>query len=209
MDALVVTKLQQIKYNYPPLPGTVVPNRTSIRVYSYDDERTKGMAKYPCFAVDRVEVVLRPEDKRPNHEIFVASTETQDVEIPAWLGGGTAEVPVSYERRPFPTPVDLIYEIHAVATNKIDYDLLNELIFQVFPPGYQCQVTGASYKQFALFSLVDMLNLEDLDKPEFRRVFIYRVSGLWLARLEHYTNVPIMSPDITYTAQYVESLVDG
>lgn len=188
-----------VKFNYPPLPGKTTPNTQPMRVYDYADERSKGATRYPCYAIDRIEIIQRYEDKRPDHEIFVASEDTQEVDLPPVydLDGNALEVesgPVSYERRPFPTPVDLIYEIHAVAVEKVHYNYLIEMCFQALSPGLQLEVQGAFYKQFALFTFLDSINMDDLEKPEYRRVFLYRVSGLWLERVEFYTVPTILTP---------------
>jgi hypothetical protein len=200
VDNLLKSRLQLVKFNYPPAPGTNVPNTQPMKVFSYDDERTKGSTKYPCYAIDRIEIIQRFEDVRPNHDIFVASALTQELDLPPVYDseGNALEAPigpVSYERRPFPTPVDLVYEVHAVASVKLHYDYLIEMLFQALPPGFQIEVTGAFYKQYALFSFLDSLNMDDLEKPEFRRVFLYRVSGLWLERVEHYTVPTITTVD--------------
>lgn len=204
VDNLIVSRLQLIKFNYPPLPGKTEPNRQPIQVFAYQDERLKGTAKYPCYAIDRIELIQRLEDKRPDHEIFEPSTELfepeDDFSFPVVYDsdGNALDAPTGpayFTRRPFPTPIDLVYEIHAVASVKLHYDFLQEMLFQAFPPGFQTEVKGAYYKQYALFSFVDSVNFDDLEKPEFRRVFLYRVSGLWLERVENYEDKPIISVD--------------
>lgn len=210
VDSLIVSRLQLIKFNYPPLSGKTEPNRQPIQVFPYAEERTKGSTKYPCFAVDRIELIVRHEDKRPDHEIFEASDTLYEPPEPEEgeeafsfpviydKDGNALEAPsgpASFTRRPFPTPIDLVYEIHAVASVKLHYDFLQEMLFQAFPPGFQTEVTNAYYKQYALFSLIDSINFDDLEKPEFRRVFLYRVSGLWLERVENYESLPIITTD--------------
>jgi len=198
VDDFIKTRLEKVKFNY----GTGSPAVRSVQVYPYVPDRTKGHTEYPSYAIERFDVDVRLEDKRPDFEVFYVDTELDDndvevpkqitVTLPLVMGGGTVTGNASYIRKPFPSPVNITYEINTLATSRAHSDFLVEMLFQTFPPGFQSAIPGIS-DQYALFVMSNPICLDDPEKPEYRNAFVFKVYDLWIDRVEHWTDKSIAS----------------
>lgn len=185
IDNFITQRLEKVK-----LGGTTIP------VYPYIPEREKGESEFPCYAVCRDMIEIREEDKRPDCELMIPSV-TQATII---VDGETLTGTDSYTWKPYPSPVDIYYEIHCMATKKAHYDNLVTLFIQTFPPGYIATIND----QRILFSRVWNSNQDDLDIPLYHGVTLLKASDVWLDRLEaeEYKSIQqvIFSDDIDETA---------
>ena len=164
----------------------------SLRVYDYDPEREHGETQYPCAIIIRHEVVMGTDDARPDCVLYTASEEETEITVPFLMGGGSLTGPVSCTRKPYPIPIDVIYEIQARATNKSHATNLLESIIAVFPPGYMPEIGS----QFPLFVRSENANFDELEKPLFISAFMMTVYDLWIDRFEAETYQSIRTIDL-------------
>jgi len=185
VDSFVCERLEKVK-----LGGT------KIKVYPYLPEREKGLSIYPCYAVCRESIEIREEDKRPDCEIWIPSVEQATVIV----DGETLTGVDSYTWKPYPSPVDIYYEIYCLATNKTHYDNLVTFFLQTFPPGYIATIN----EQRILFTRITNRNHDDLDIPLYSGVTVLKASDVWVDRLEaeEFKSIQkiIFSDDIDETA---------
>lgn len=171
--------------------GIITFEGEPVRVYPNEPERDLGETQFPCVVVKRHEVVMGIEDARPNCVLYTASAEETEIDVPLNMGGGSLTGPVSYTRKPFPVPVDVVYEIQARSTNETDSKKLIESLFAVFPTGYMPQIGS----QFPLFLHSEDTNLDELEKPLFIDAFLLTVCDLWIDRFEAETYQSIRTID--------------
>jgi hypothetical protein len=169
IDLHIVSRLKKIRFN-----------NKELCVYDYIPDREKGIANFPCIFYLHHEIVVRSRDKRPDEWITKPGGETVTVEQPPEFGGGTFTGEDFYLLKPFPTPVDLIYEIGAVSTKKSDHNRLVEAIFQAFPPGYTVKIG----EHYPLFIHGKPIVSDSLDLPIFQTSFVMTVTDIWIDRLE-------------------------
>ena len=98
-----------------------------------------------------------------------------------------------FVRRPYPTPINMFYEVAVSSTDKSQVNHLNELVHQVLPPGYQSRIDNCL--GIASFILSQVFVRDERAKPIYRSVYQYVVDGLWLERLENYIHVPTLEVD--------------
>jgi hypothetical protein len=157
---------------------------TPVTVYPYIPFREHDKTSYPSIAFQRhgFDVDIRSGNTRPNCDLFIPNSEQITVDItPEQTFDEQAKTgPVSYTKKPFPTPITLHYEIQTLSTEKTHADRLVEFIVQSFPPGYMTTISGQS----PLFIQEKPLNLDDLSIPLFKTSFVLSVADLWLDRLE-------------------------
>lgn len=169
IDQHIYSRLGAIKFNSKP-----------IKVYPYIAERDHKETVYPNFCVCRHRFFIREKDKRPNHNVYVPSEEQITIQLPERFGGGTIIGPASYTEKPYPTPVDLLYEIQTQATKPEHASFLWEMLLQAIPPQYSPTING----QCPLFYYEDVANLDELDLPLFKTSIMIMVCDLWVERLE-------------------------
>lgn len=165
IEEFIQSRLEKVK-----LGGQTIP------VYTYIPEREKGQSEFPCYAFVRDMIEIREEDKRPDCELFIPSDE----EVSITYDDETITGPDSYTWKPYPSPVDIYYEIYAIATTKSHYDNLVTLLIQTFPPGYIATIN----EQRILFSRIWNKNQDDLDIPLYWGITLLKASDVWLDRLE-------------------------
>jgi hypothetical protein len=174
----------------------------SITVCPYIPERDKGEVTYPSIAFKRLSVAIDIARARPNVEIFVPSDAKGTVVVPPSMGEPSQiSGPLSWTRKPYPTPVIVKYEIQTLATDKQHADYLTAMIFQAIPVGYQPEIDDQYGAQYPLFMYGKPINMDDLSLPEFRTAFIVTVSDVWLDRLEQFTHTSIQKLDFDLTAE--------
>lgn len=185
VDSFVLGRLQKVKLN-----GSTIP------VYSYFPEREKGLSIYPCYAFCRESIEIREEDKRIDCEVWIPG----ETEVTIVVDDETLTGVDSYTWKPYPSPVDVYYEIFCLATNKTHYDTMVAMLIQTFPPGYIATIN----EQRILFSRVWNRNQDDLDIPLYRGVTLLKASDLWIDRLEaeEYKSIQsvIFADDVDETA---------
>lgn len=169
VDQYIVNRISIITFEDAP-----------IRVYGNEPEREHGETQYPCVVVKRHEVVIGSEEARPDSYLYTASEEETAIEVPLIMGGGSLTGPVTYIRKPYPVPVDIVYEVQARSTEKLHSTKLIEALIAVFPQGHMAQVGG----QFPLFLHSDDTNLDELERPLFIDAFLLTVCDLWIDRFE-------------------------
>lgn len=168
-----------------------------VTVYPYIPFRDHGQTVYPCIGFKRHEHTVRDADKRPDCKLFIPGDTDVTIDVPRSMGGDLTETgPETYTEKPFPTPLDLIYEIQVQATDPTQQTSLIEMVLQTFPPGYQC-IIGT---QAPLFVHGRPLNLDDLDVPVFKTSFLITVKDCWLDRLEADTRTSIQTVDFDIEA---------
>ncbi|MGC8718132.1 MAG: hypothetical protein ACP5RW_09075 [bacterium] len=125
-----------------------------------------------------------------------------------YIGGGSIELynphsgtfgPVMIKSKPFPMPIDVMYEVAVSSTNKGHVDHLNEAIFQIIPPGFQCRVPGCL--GIATFDLMQVFVRDERPKPVYRTVHQYNITGLWIERIEELRHAPIVHTDFDMGAE--------
>ncbi len=168
VDSFVQERLEKVKFGDTP-----------VTVYPYIPEREKGQSIFPCYAFIRDEIEIREDDKRPDCELFIPNETEVTVTIDP-VSGETQTGTDGYTWKPYPSPVDIYYEIHCLATNKQHYDNLVALLIQTFPPGYIATIN----EQRVLFSRIWNKNQDDLDIPLYRGITLLKASDIWLDRLE-------------------------
>jgi hypothetical protein len=173
VDTYIENRLKKIKYN-----------GASIPVYGYLPEREKGATTYPCLAYVRHEITIRDHDMRPDAETWDAGAGDTYTDDPILHDGAANDEHVHgvehYTRKPFPTPVDVLYEILTIATKQTHNNYLTEKIFQAFPPGHTALIGDC----YALFNHGKTINGDELDIPLYKSSFLLDVTDLWIERLE-------------------------
>ena len=165
VDDFIKQRLEMVK-----LGGVTIP------VYTYIPEREKGETDFPCYAFCRESIEIREEDKHPDCDLFIPSEQQATVVV----NGVTLTGTDTYAWKPYPSPVDVYYEVYCIATTKAHYDKLVELFIQTFPPGYIATIND----QRILFSRIWNKPMDDLDIPIFRGITLLKASDIWLDRLE-------------------------
>lgn len=169
IDQYIEDRLKRIQYNDEDLP-----------VYSYIPSHERGKNKFPCAVYLRHDILIREIDKRPDEKIRTASSEQVTIELPQDMGGGTLTGPESYTLRPYSTPIDIIYEVVALATTRQDNTYLVSMMLQAFPPGHQAKIGN----YYPLFIHGDTIVSDVLDLPLYKTSFLMQVTDIWLERLE-------------------------
>lgn len=208
VDTFIKNRLELIQFNHATAVGTDDDDEPiyygPIKVYSYLPEREKGETEYPCFAFLRAHVDIRENHMRPGQELFIPVTDGEDaqvtVDVPRLMGGGTLTGYKMYTRKPYPTPVDLYYEIDTLTTDYEEHNWLTEMIYQLFPPGFQSNIPGINSAYYASFVIQKVLGADELEKPVFRSKYVLGVLDLWLDRVEHYPAPAIQTIDFVTTA---------
>jgi hypothetical protein len=199
VDAFITSQLEQVKFNYAVAEGGL--HYRPVKVYPYIPERDKGQTIYPSYAYTRAHVEYRPKSVRAGgHEVF-RPLDSDGVFIE---GDAPFEDLTTFDRKPYPTPVNLFYAIDSLATEKTHHDWLTEMLFQVFPPGFQAEITGLS--NYGTFFIEKVSGLDELEKPVFRSSYVLGVFDLWLDRAEHYSLAPVV--DITTALVELDSTVE-
>ena len=165
LETFIQQRLEKVK-----LGGEVIP------VYPYIPDREKGQSNFPCYAFVRENIEIREEDKRPDCELFIPSEEEATVVV----DDETLTGPDSYTWKPYQSPVDIYYEIYAIATERAHYEKLTTLLIQTFPPGYIAIIND----QRILFSRVWNKSQDDLNIPLYWGTTLLKASDVWLDRLE-------------------------
>jgi hypothetical protein len=173
--------------------GKVQFRGNPIKIYSYDPDREKGNAVYPCIVYLRHEITIREKDKKPDEWIIEPLPEQITITPSICLGGGSMSGPQAYAIRPYSTPVDIMYEVIALSTNRNHNNHLTEKILQAFPPGYTAKI--GSY--YPLFIHGKPIISNDLILPLYSTSFIITVTDVWLDReeIETYQSIRDISTD--------------
>lgn len=174
--------------------GSITFNKVPIPVYPYIPDREKGKTKYPCYAFVRHQISIREADKKP--DIWLMIPSQQEITVNPDINNGEAvSGPPSYIAKPYPTPVDLIYEVMALSTKEAHNNYLLEMLLQAFPPGYIAQIGD----YYPLFYHTHPIIGDDLRLPLYKTSFILEVTDFWIDRLEART-VPSIT-DIQFTGE--------
>jgi hypothetical protein len=169
---------------------------TSVKIYPYIPDREKLGTEYPCVAFQRLSHSVINAYRRPGQSVFIPSEESQDTEITDRLIGlGIITGPVMYTRKPYPTPVAVIYEVHTLATKKSHADYLTTAMLSAIPTDYCPWLDDGQQPQFVHDKPI---NLDDLTKPEFRTSYLYEVTPVWIDRLEAWATAPITAPSLVF-----------
>ena len=201
VDAFIKSRLELVKFNYAvALPaGPQGVHYRPVKVYEYMPDREKNETLYPSIAFVRAHVEHRPISFRAGHEVFIPSSTEISVDIPQIMGGGVATGPDGFTRKPYPTPINLYYKMFTLATDKAQHDWLTEMMFQLFPPGFQSQIPDIDQSQYGLFIFEKVLGMDELEKPVFSSAYVLAVLDLWLDRIEHYTSTPTTDVEFNIT----------
>jgi len=178
----IVSRLRHIKFG-----------GTSVIVYPYEPGREQGETRYPCFGVVLRDVLQSFRNSRPCCDLIKGKGEDITIEVRVPLGGGTATGPPEHEVEPYPTVVDLIFQVGVYATRAGDLRALVEALYQAFPPGYTA-VIGENKPTFILHDVADN---DDFEKPLFSKLFSLRVLDLQLERWEKFTTSSVK--DVLFT----------
>jgi len=173
--------------------GKITLANVSMKHYDYEPDREKGTTQYPHTWFSRLYFKEDLSRARPNHEQFTPNEETETlIFTPVQAMGGPTELtgPVSWTRKPYPTPIQVVYEIGASATNKTHWNQLEPMVIQAFPVGYQPNINS----QYPLFIKTSPHNLDERDKPLFSISFLMWVHDVWIDRFEEYTSPSIVEP---------------
>lgn len=165
IDDFIKTRLEKVKIG-----------GETIDVYPYIPEREKGQSVFPCYAFVRDRIEVREEDKRIDCELFIPS----EVEATVVVDGETLTGVDSYTWKPYPTPIDIYYEIYCMATTRSHFNNLIQLFLQTFPPGYIATIN----EQRILFTHIWQKQQDDLDIPIFQGLTLLKASDIWVDRLE-------------------------
>jgi hypothetical protein len=195
LDNLITARWQRIKYNGAP-----------ITVYPFLPDRDKGETKYPCVGFQRIIGGALISRDRRNQQIFIPSIENNTIQADRLMGGGTVEGPVSYTMKPYPTPTSATYEFHALATDKEMADLMIQFMYQAVPPDFcptvadVLEINGVerTVYQKPVFIHDHPVNMNHLDKPKFRTMFLYHVAPIWIDRLEEFEVAPVEDMRIAF-----------
>jgi hypothetical protein len=169
VDSYIQTRLQQILLN-----GVSVP------VYGYIPDRDKGHTDFPCLALLRHDIMVREADKKPDNGIMTPSTTNVTVTATPDNRHRRLTGPESFTIKPYPTPVDVLYEVVACSTNSNDNNFLTEMFFQAFPPGHMAYIGDCC----PLFVHGKPIVKDHLDLPEYQISFLLTVTDLWIDRFE-------------------------
>lgn len=177
VDNFIINRLLLIRFEGAP-----------IKVYGYEPTREKGETIYPCISGVRKNIEFREKDVRYNFPIVRKNPGTQTVKIPRQMDLNEPEVsgPVSYTFKPYPSPINIDYEIITHATKHEHATALIELVLQTFPLGYQPRIFHEESEQVQepYFDFHKPVNYDELDKPLYRTCFVYNVGPIWIDRLE-------------------------
>lgn len=184
-------------------------NGSSIKVYEYEDYRDEGLNVLPCISVDRQNVRIVPDKSRPAHKVYEVSASASGVTVtvPQEVRGPTASgitTPTTvsgyshYQESPYPTPVEIDYQIDLYASTKSHIDNLLFSFMQVLPVGYQPQIDG----KYATFVFQPPQNLSELEDHLYRYAIRFTVMDIWVDRLPARTVPTIRSFDITLSPSY-------
>lgn len=188
INSYIVTRLQMIRYG-----------NQAVTVYPYIPGRDQGKTQPPCIGVSLHAIFQAEEDARPNCETITAIGDDVTVDVPLDMGGETETGPPEYIFKPYPTPVELIYEISTIATRVGDSLKLIEGLYQSFPPGF----TPAISTQKPLFKLSQVVDNDDFDLPLFAKTFLLTISDLWLDRAEVATFTSVREIDFSTVQENV------
>jgi hypothetical protein len=169
IDQYIENRLKKIQFNSADLP-----------VYSYIPSQERGKTPYPCAVYLRQDMTIREVDKRPDEKLRTPSDVLATVDVPFDMGGGTLTGPESYTLKPYSTPIDIFYEIAALATSKSDNTYLLTMLLQAFPPGHQAKIGN----YYPLFIHGDIIVSDQLELPLYRTSFVLQVTDIWLERME-------------------------
>lgn len=159
----------------------VLHDSQPMRVYAYLPSREHGKTKCPAFAWHRHEVPPDKDRRRTGHELWLPGAEMVTVDVPHEMGGDPTETGVDrWTKKPYPTPVRVVYEIQALATETPHATKLIEAFYQVIPLDHQPIIEG----QALLFECSDPINLDHLDEPTYRTAWVVTVHDVWLDRAE-------------------------
>jgi len=196
LDSYVAGRLEKVLVNDEP-----------ITVHPYSPDREKGISKYPCYAFERIAFTVDYARARPCVEIFAEGNEDVTVDLPVEWGSGTATGVKSYTRKPYPIPVHVMYELNSLATSKSQFDSLMLYLLQAFPPGH----TALVGQDYALFTLGQPKNMDALEIPLFRAMFVLSAAPFWIDRVEEYDSESIQTVDFEkeIDIDYVLGLTEG
>jgi hypothetical protein len=168
-----------------------------IKVYPHGEYRLKGGSEYPCFALERHGVYQMMENARPWCELVTANSGTQTITVQANLGGGELTGPISYTVTPYPTPIDIHYQIDIYATDRDHADYMLHYIYEALPIGYQPKIDN----RYLLIVPLDPVVLNELEHPLFRTSMRYRICDVYLDRIEtrQATAITVIDTDIINT----------
>jgi hypothetical protein len=169
LDQHIYSRLGGIKFDDKPL-----------KIYPYIAERDHKEVTYPNICVSRIRFFIREQDKRPGHKVYIPSEKQITIQLPERFGGGTITGPESYTEKPYPTPVDFLYEFQTQATNPEHASWLWSMLLQAIPPEYSPKVNG----QYPIFFYEDIANFDELDLPLFKTSVTMMVCDLWVESLE-------------------------
>lgn len=185
VDNHIVERLEEIRMD-----------GSRLKVYAPGADRSKGKTMYPCIAVSRHQwfTVNRPE-ARPDVELFRPSADQAMVQLPRHEGSIEISGPASWTRTPYPTPVNLHYQLDLLATDSRHPEALLRMLFEAIPPGYYPRIGD----RHVLFVMAGMpTNLDELEKPVFRTAVRYELTGIMLDR-QHVVDVPsVTDPQWTF-----------
>jgi len=179
----IVDRLQRITFGGAP-----------VTIYPYIPGREQGKTVFPSIGMVLHSVFQAPEDARPNCEVITQHGSDITITIQQNMGGGSAAGAGEYDFKPYPTPVELLYEITALATRPGDIMALIEGIFQAFPVGY----TPTIDTQKPLFTINKTIDDDDFDQPLFRKAHLMNVQDVWLDRAEiaTYASIQVVDFDV-------------
>ena len=165
VDDFIKTRLEKVKIG-----------GQTINIYPYVPEREKGLSVFPCYAFVRDRIEIREEDKRIDCELFIPGDEEVTVVVDDEVLTGVD----AYTWKPYPSPIDVYYEVYCMATTRAHFTTLTELLIQTFPPGYIATIN----EQRVLFSHVWQKQQDDLDIPLYTGLTLLKASDIWVDRLE-------------------------
>lgn len=163
----------------------ILHNGNPVKVYQYWPDREKGKTEYPCLAFERMYFRTLSDAARPNIERAIPSETEVTIDVPPQMShevGTTKTGPAGYTITPYPTPIQVFYHVHAMATRKTHASQLQLGLIQAFPPGYTAAVGG----QHPVVVIGDIENMDELDVPLFSGICSLSIGPLWIDRLEAY-----------------------
>ncbi len=179
VDTFIMTRLAKIKMGSNP-----------IKLYAPDEQRPKGEFTPPCYAVDRYTPWRLDTSKirtfcETRTEYRTGSIGTNvNANMDAIDGSNEPAIDegtLLFEKRPYPTPIKLYYQVDILAANKTDYKAMVGAILSAFPPRYMAVVSG----RHVYFNMEgDPQNLSELANPLFRTAVRYEVSDVMIQRQE-------------------------
>jgi len=169
LEQHIVSRLRRVTVNSEPM-----------RVLPYSPGRDSGETRYPCCWLCMRGFFQTTVDARPMCEVITPVGDEVTITLPYNMGGHQVSGTPSWDFKPYPTPTELYYELGAGATRISDHHKLLEGIFQAFPVGY----TPTLSTQRPFFKLENVVEDDDFEKPLFVKIFMLRVTDLWLERAE-------------------------